>query len=50
MVQGSVIEKTTYDEKDDSGGSVWMDVFVKRGDKWVVIRSAAAEVRELKSG
>ena len=50
MVQDRVIEKTICDGNNDNGGSVWMDVFVKRGDKSVVICSVAAEVSELESG
>jgi len=42
VVQGSDTEKSTYKGKDTSGKYVWMDVFVKRGDKWVAVRSQAA--------
>ncbi|PYV64725.1 MAG: hypothetical protein DMG97_34130 [Acidobacteria bacterium] len=38
-VQGSVMEKRTTRGQDTSGKVVWMDVFVKRGDKWVIVRS-----------
>jgi ketosteroid isomerase-like protein len=39
VVQGIVTEKRTDDGKDTSGKFVWMDVFVKRADKWVCVRS-----------
>ncbi|QJR09251.1 hypothetical protein DSM104443_00288 [Usitatibacter rugosus] len=39
VVQGIVTEKRTDDGKDTSGKYVWMDVFVKRADKWVCVRS-----------
>jgi ketosteroid isomerase-like protein len=39
IVQGIVTEKRTDDGKDTSGKFVWMDVFVKRADKWVCVRS-----------
>ena len=39
VVQGIVTEKRTDDGKDTSGKYVWMDVFVKRGDKWLCVRS-----------
>jgi ketosteroid isomerase-like protein len=39
VVQGVVTEKRTDDGKDTSGKYVWMDVFVKRADKWVCVRS-----------
>ena len=45
VVQGSDTEKSTINGKDSSGKYVWMDVFVKRGDKWVAVRSQAAMVK-----
>ena len=42
VVQGSDTEKSTTNGKDSSGKWVWMDVFVKRGDKWVAVRSQSA--------
>jgi len=45
IVQGSDTEKSTTKGKDSSGKYVWMDVFVKRGDKWVAVRSQDAMVR-----
>jgi ketosteroid isomerase-like protein len=42
---GSVSEKRSRDGKDDSGVFVWMDLLEKRGDKWVIVRSAGARVR-----
>ena len=45
VVQGSDTEKSTTDGKDSSGKYAWTDVFVKRGDKWVVVRSQLAKVK-----
>ena len=45
IVQGSDTEKSTTNGKDSSGKWVWMDVFVKRGDKWVAVRSQSAQVK-----
>ena len=45
VVQGSATEKRTTGGQDSSGKSVWMDVFVKRGDKWVIVRSHSAKVK-----
>jgi uncharacterized protein (TIGR02246 family) len=49
VVQGTNTEKSTgTDGKDSSGKYAWMDVFVKRDGKWVVVRSQSTEagVRE----
>jgi uncharacterized protein (TIGR02246 family) len=44
VVQGSNTEKsTTIDGKDSSGKYAWMDVFVKRNGKWVIVRSQSTE-------
>lgn len=43
VVQGSDTEKSTSAGKDSSGKYVWMDVFVKRGDTWVAVRSQSAK-------
>ncbi len=45
VVQGSATEKRTTGGQDSSGESVWMDVFVKSGDKWVIVRSHSAKVK-----
>ena len=45
VVQGSDTEKSTTNGKDSSGKWVWMDVFVKRGDKWVAVRSQSAMLK-----
>jgi ketosteroid isomerase-like protein len=45
VVQGSDTEKSTTKGKDTSGKWVWMDVFVKRDGKWVVVRSQSAMVK-----
>jgi len=44
-VHGSAIEKRRWDGKDDSGQFMWMDLLEKRGDRWVIIRSAGVRVR-----
>jgi uncharacterized protein (TIGR02246 family) len=44
VVQGSDTEKSTTAGKDSSGKYAWMDVFVKRGGKWVAVRSQSAKV------
>jgi uncharacterized protein (TIGR02246 family) len=49
VVQGSNTEKNTAsDGKESSGKFAWMDVFVKRDGKWVIVRSQSTEstVRE----
>jgi uncharacterized protein (TIGR02246 family) len=44
VVQGSNTEKsTTSDGKESSGKFAWMDVFVKRDGKWVIVRSQSTE-------
>ncbi|MFZ1975057.1 MAG: nuclear transport factor 2 family protein [Candidatus Acidiferrales bacterium] len=44
VVQGSNTEKSsTADGKDSSGKYAWMDVFVKRDGKWVIVRSQSTE-------
>lgn len=45
VVQGSDTEKSMYKGKDTSGKYVWMDVFVKRGDKWVAVRSQLSQLK-----
>lgn len=45
IVQGSDTEKSSYDGKDTSGKSVWMDVFAKRDGKWQAVRSQTAMVK-----
>ncbi len=39
VVQGSDVEKSSYNGKDTSGKYLWMDVFVKRGGRWLAVRS-----------
>jgi uncharacterized protein (TIGR02246 family) len=44
IVQGTNTEKsTTTDGKDSSGKYAWMDVFVKRDGRWVIVRSQSTE-------
>jgi len=44
VVQGSNTEKsTTTDGKDSTGKFAWMDVFVQRDGKWVIVRSQSTE-------
>jgi len=45
VVQGSDTEKSAIGGQDTSGKWVWMDVFVKRGGKWVAVRSQSAMVK-----
>ena len=45
VAYGSVSEKRTRDGKDTSGNFVWMDLLEKRGDNWVVVRSAGRRVK-----
>jgi len=45
VVQGSATEKRTTRGQDWSGKTVWTDVLVKRGDKWVIVRSHANRVK-----
>jgi ketosteroid isomerase-like protein len=42
ICQGSDTEKSTDHGRDTSGKWLWTDVFAKRGDKWVAIRSQSA--------
>jgi ketosteroid isomerase-like protein len=44
-IHGSVTEKRRWDGKDVSGQFLWMDLLEKRGDKWVIVRSAGARVK-----
>ena len=44
VVQGSSTEKSTTRGVDSSGNFIWMDVFEKRGDKWVMVRSQSGKV------
>jgi len=45
VVQGGDSEKSSSGGKDTSGKYAWMDVFVKREGKWVVVRSQVAMVK-----
>jgi ketosteroid isomerase-like protein len=45
VVQGSDNEKSSYKGQDTSGKWVWMDVFEKHGDKWLVVRSQTSPVK-----
>jgi ketosteroid isomerase-like protein len=44
-IHGSVTEKRRWDGKDVSGQFLWMDLLEKRGDKWVIVRSAGGRVK-----
>jgi ketosteroid isomerase-like protein len=44
-IHGSVTEKRVWDGKDVSGQYLWMDLLEKRGDRWVIVRSAGAKVK-----
>jgi ketosteroid isomerase-like protein len=45
VVQRTVTEKRTDRGQDTSGHGSWMDVCVKRGDKWVIVRSHSSWVK-----
>jgi ketosteroid isomerase-like protein len=45
VASGSVSEKRTRDGKDTSGDFVWMDLLEKRGENWVVVRSAGTRLK-----
>jgi ketosteroid isomerase-like protein len=45
VASGSVSEKRARDGKDTSGDFVWMDLLEKRGDNWVVVRSAGKRLK-----
>jgi ketosteroid isomerase-like protein len=45
VCQGSDTEKSSMKGKDTSGKYVWMDVFAKRDDKWVAVRSQTAMLK-----
>lgn len=44
-IHGSVTERRHWDGKDVSGQFVWMDLLEKRGDRWVIVRSAGARIK-----
>jgi ketosteroid isomerase-like protein len=44
-VQGSVSEKSISSGKESSHKAVWMDVMLKRGDTWVIVRSQSATAK-----
>jgi len=48
IVQGMDDEKSSYKGKDGSGTYSWMDVFEKRGGKWVAIASQVTKVSTTK--
>lgn len=45
VVQGTVTEKRTDRGQDTSGHGAFLDVCVKRGDKWVIVRSHSSWVK-----
>ena len=45
VIQGTVSEKRTDRGEDTSGYGSFMDVCVKRGDKWVIVRSHSTWVK-----
>jgi hypothetical protein len=45
VVSGSATEKRTKNGQDISGKSVWMDIFLNDGNKWVLVRSHANMVK-----
>jgi len=44
VVQGSITEKRSTNGQARTLRAAWMDVFEKRGDKWVVVRSQSAKL------
>jgi hypothetical protein len=44
-IHGSVAEGRRWDGKDVSGDFLWMDLLEKRGDRWVIVRSAGAKIK-----
>lgn len=44
-IHGTVTEKRHWNGKDVSGEYLWMDLLEKRGDRWVIVRSAGAKVK-----
>jgi ketosteroid isomerase-like protein len=48
LVQGMDDEKSSFKGKDSSGTYTWMDVFEKRGGKWVAIASQVTRVTPAK--
>lgn len=45
VVQGSITEYRNEDGQNRTYKVAWMDVFEKRGDKWVVVRSQSAKLQ-----
>jgi ketosteroid isomerase-like protein len=45
VLQGTVTEKRSDDGQDTSGHGSFMDVCIKRGDKWVIVRSHSSWVK-----
>lgn len=45
VIQATVTEKRTDKGQDTSGHGSFMDVCVKRGDKWVIVRSHSSWVK-----
>ena len=45
VAHGAVAEKRIQDGKDHSSETVWMDLLERRAGKWVVVRSASADVK-----
>jgi len=43
VVQGTTTERTSADGVDSNSKFIWMDVFAKRGEKWVVVRSQSGK-------
>jgi hypothetical protein len=44
VAQGSITERRIVNGQDSTVHVAYMDVFVKRGDSWVVVRSAAKKL------
>ena len=44
VVQGTVTETRIADGKENFFKGAWMDVFEKRGERWVVVRSQSAKL------
>lgn len=45
IVVGQDVEKSTFEGKDTSGRYSWIDVFERRGDKWLIIAGQTTRMK-----